>query len=177
MEDFSLKGVSLLFVGMVLTINGLFLLGKLDRREKSFANLFVGLISFLVATKLIFSATSTALSIQGGALTYLFSFTYLWIAYNGFTGVSEEKGLGWYCLLVAFTAVPVTIDCFYQPYSLWNTILYVSWGAWALLWFSYFLNLVYGKINTRSLGWFTIAVGVFTAWVPGYLMLGNYSLS
>ena len=48
-------GLTLLFVGAVLFINGLWLLGKIEDKEVTVINLLVGLLSFLIAVYLVFN--------------------------------------------------------------------------------------------------------------------------
>nr|WP_272943126.1 AmiS/UreI family transporter [Pseudomonas putida] len=49
-----LYGLVLLYVGAVLFINGIWLMGRITDREVAVINLFVGLLSLLVAVYLIF---------------------------------------------------------------------------------------------------------------------------
>ena len=50
--------------------------------------------------------TALAIILASGIL---FTFTYFWVALNRYNG-ADGRGLGWFCLFVAVTAVPVTIE-------------------------------------------------------------------
>jgi len=173
MDLTSLTGFSLLYVAVVLFINGLWLLDKIDSKEIAFINSFVGIITFLVAFNFVFSSNASADSIKAGAFTFLFSCTYCWIAFNQYTN-SDGHSLGWYCLFVSITAVPITVSAFNASHSVQTAWLAACWAMWVLLWFSYFLHLVYAKIAKHILGWLTIIISVLSAWLPGYLLIGRY---
>lgn len=174
MYSFALKGFSLLYVGVVLFINGLTLLNRMNRKESFLANLFVGIVTFLVSFQFVFSETATPDTIKSGALSFLFSLTYLWVAFNAYGDINPQKGLGYYCLFVAITAIPVSVELFDSAVSYWDFWSALSWFLWSLLWFSYFLNLVCGGLSNRFLGFFTLVIAIITAWIPGYLMVTGY---
>ena len=98
-------GVSLFYVGAVLCLNGLWMRGHIADREIWVMNLFSGLVSLAIGLCSIFGLGADAGSIQTGAFTLLFAFTYLWVAINRFSG-ADGRGLGWFSLFVAVTAVP-----------------------------------------------------------------------
>ena len=104
-------GVSLFYVGAVLCLNGLWMRGHIADREIWVINVFVGLVSLAIGLFSIFGPGADAHPIQGGALTLLFAFTYLWVAWNRLTG-ADGRGLGWFSLFVAITAVPIAIRLF-----------------------------------------------------------------
>ncbi len=165
-----LFGLSLLYVGAVLILNGLWMLGRISEREITVINLFTGGLTLLVSLKLAFGEGADAVSIKNAALSLLFSLTYLWVAFNRLTG-ADGRGLGWFSLFVAITAVPVTIDTLRTASSTWDWWLGLSWGAWALLWLMFFLLLALNKPILRQTAVFAIGQGVLTAWLPGYLLL------
>lgn len=167
-----LLGLTLLYVGAVLILNGLWMLGRVGDREIPVINLFAGGLSLLVALKLAFGAGADAASIKAGALSLLFAFTYLWVAYNRFTG-SDGRGLGWFSLFVALTAVPVAIDTLRLAASPWAWWFGLSWAAWALLWLLFFLLLALDKPVARLTACMAIGQGVLTGWLPGYLLLAG----
>ena len=173
MNILNLTGLSLFYVGVVLFINGLWLLEKLTKKEIIFIDLFVGLISFIVAFRLIFYADATAYTIKAGTFTFLFSCTYLWVAFNQYMEC-DGRGLGWFCLFVAITAVPITISTIAEAESVRGWWLAFCWSMWAVLWFFYFLNLVYQKYTNQSIGRLTVFVSIFTAWLPGFLIVSGY---
>lgn len=165
-----LLGLTLLYVGAVLILNGLWMLGRIDDREISVINLFVGGLTLLVALKLAFGEGANAASIKAGALSLLFSFTYLWVAINRHTG-ADGRGLGWFSLFVAITALPVAVDTLRLAASTWDWWFGLSWLAWALLWLLFFLLLALKKPVTRLTACMAIGQGVLTGWLPGYLLL------
>jgi hypothetical protein len=164
-------GLILLYVGAVLFVNGIWLLDRIGSREVAIMNIFTGLVGVLVA---IFAVAQQDLSsIQLAAYVLLFAFTYLWVAYNQYIE-TEGAGLGWYCLFVAITAVPVSIITFIEADSVFLVWLGFNWAAWAILWFLYFLLLAAKKAIQRSTAYVTIVVAIATAWVPGFLVLNDY---
>lgn len=65
-------GLTLLYVGAVLFINGIWLLGKISNQEVSIINVLVGLLSFIIALHLIFKDSSNAFDIRAGVFTFYF---------------------------------------------------------------------------------------------------------
>ena len=102
-------GLALFYVGAVLCLNGLWLLGCIGDNEIAVIDIFVGGITLLVSLYLAFGPGSDAGSIKAAALTLMFTFTYFWVAMNRYNG-ADGRGLGWFSLFVAITAVPVTIQ-------------------------------------------------------------------
>jgi hypothetical protein len=102
-------GLALFYVGAVLCLTGLWLLDRIGDKEIAVIDVFVGAITLLVALNLAFGPGADLASIKGAALTLLFTFTYFWVALNRYNG-ADGRGLGWFCLFVAITAVPVTLQ-------------------------------------------------------------------
>jgi putative amide transporter protein len=158
-------GCALVYVGFVLFINALMLLGKLDPKHVAPMNVFTGL--------LIVGGVMRTVSLQGegippyfGAMqSLLFAFTYLWVAANGIWNL-DGKGLGWYCLLVAIVAVPTAFT------ALPDVGLLVLWLMWATLWFAFFLILALGKPIAKATAGWTFVNAVATG-AAGYLILVN----
>lgn len=167
-----LQGFSLLYVGAVLCLNGLWLLGRIGDREIWVINLFSGFVTLLVALQLAFGADASAESIKGAALLLLFTFTYFWVAFNRFNG-SDGRGLGWFSLFVAVTAVPVAIETLHNATSTWGMWLGFCWIAWAVLWAMFFVLLALQKPIVKMTGTMAVAQGVLTGWLPGYLLLSG----
>lgn len=164
-------GLVLLCVGAVLFLNGIWLLGLIEDREIAVINIFGGGVTLLVSFVTAFQYGANLAAIRGGALTLLFAFTYLWVAINRFLKV-DGRGLGWYCLFVAITAVPVAIQTLRGAGGdTWQTWLGANWAAWAVLWFLYWVLLVRKQVNVNVVGAITVFEGIFTAWIPGYLLL------
>ncbi|WP_211658759.1 AmiS/UreI family transporter [Phytoactinopolyspora halophila] len=164
-------GLVLLYVGAVLFVNGIWLLGRINAREVAIMNIFTGLVGALVA---IFAVAQQDLaSIQLAGYVLLFAFTYLWVAYNQYIE-AEGSGLGWYCLFVAITAVPVSIITLAEADTVFLSWLGINWAAWAVLWFLYFLLLAVKRPIQQLAAYVTIVVGIGTAWLPGFLVLNEY---
>jgi len=165
-------GLILLYVGAVLFVNSIWLMGKISGREVAVINILVGALSLLVALYMIFAGAADPGSVKAGAFTLLFAFTYLWVAANQFLG-ADGKGLGWFCLFVSVTAGTMAVQSLGElggGFGLWNA---VNWVAWTLLWFSFFLLLGMSRNIQRQVAIFTLFCAVFTGWVPGLLILGQ----
>ena len=166
-------GLVLFYVGAVLCLNGLWLLGRIGDNEIAVIDIFVGGITLLVSLYLAFGPGADAGSIKAAALTLLFTFTYFWVALNRSNG-ADGRGLGWFSLFVAITAVPVTIQTLAGATTTWEIWFGLCWAAWAFLWFLYFLLLVAKKPIAKFVGVVTVAEGVLTGWIPGYLLLNGF---
>lgn len=165
-----LLGFALLYVGAVLFLNGLWLLGHIQDREIVVINVVSGFVTLAVAMSSAFGAGADLTTVKAAALTLLFTTTYLWVAYNRVVTV-DGRGLGWFSLFVAITVVPVALGTFAQASSVTDLWMAMNWSAWALLWFMYFLLLALQKPILRATGLVTLLVGIGTGWLPGYLML------
>jgi hypothetical protein len=188
-----LLGVVLLYVGAVLVINGIWLVGQarvaatgeagataaeahpffIQGREVAVINVFTGFVGVVAAVTLMVQGNRDGdlASIRGAGFILLFAFTYLWVAANGFLNAGG-RGFGWYCLFVAVTAVPAGI------YTLNNAAgndasiyLGIDWFAWAILWFLFFALLALDRPIARLAGGLAVIEGVGTAWVFGMLLL------
>jgi putative amide transporter protein len=165
-----LLGLALLYVGAVLFLNGLWLMGQIADREIAIINVFAGGVTLLVALYSAFGPVADAASIKAAALTLLFTFTYLWVAFNRYSG-ADGRGLGWFSLFVAITVVPVAFDTLTSAQTFWDFWFGICWASWAVLWFMFFLLLAQQRPIARVTGMVTAAQGVYTGWLPGYLLL------
>lgn len=166
-----LLGLGLLYVGAVLVLNGIWLLGYIQDREIWVINFFAGGLITLIALFTAFKPDSDRIDVFAAAQFLLFSFTYLWVGLNRFID-ADGRGLGWFSLFVSITAVPIALSTLTGPDAvIW---LGLNWLAWAVLWFIYWLLLALRKTQlTRFGGVFTIIVGIATGWIPGYLLLNG----
>jgi putative amide transporter protein len=190
-------GVVLLWVGAVLVVNGIWLIGTaqaaeapaasaeggaaalegsptfMEGREVAVINIFTGFVGVVAAVTFIVqgNAAQDLASIRGGGLVLLFAFTYLWVAFNNFLNAGSHA-FGWYCLFVAITAVPsgilVLTDSNGNAASIY---LGLAWLAWAVLWFMFFLLLALERPIARITGYVTLAEGIVTAWIFGFLLI------
>lgn len=168
-----LLGLGLLYVGAVLVLNGLWLLGQIEDREILVINVVSGVVTLGISTFWAFNPGATAGSIKGAALTLLFTATYFWVAHNRRVAV-DGRGLGWFSLFVAITVAPVALDALRSastPIAVW---MGWNWVGWGLLWFCYFLLLTLRIPMLRFTGAFTVLIGVLTGWIPGLSLLQGW---
>ncbi|GAA0895908.1 AmiS/UreI family transporter [Pseudonocardia zijingensis] len=163
--------VGLLYVGAVLFVNGLLLIGTVDGRAAAPINLFVGGLQVVTPTYLIIAAAGDARAISLAAGLYLFGFTYLWVGINAITGW-PQTGLGWFSLFVALAAVGFAV---HSIAVLGDRTFAVIWLFWSFLWLLFFLVLGLGLDRlTRFTGWVTIIEAFGTAAVPALLLITGY---
>ncbi|WP_434619111.1 AmiS/UreI family transporter [Arthrobacter sp. A5] len=167
-----MSSVGLLYVGAVLFVNGLMLIGLVPGKSAGILNFFVGGMQVLFPTVIILQADNNLPAIFAAAGLYLFGFTYLYVGILQFTGITGE-GLGWFSLFVAACAVVIGI----LQFTIINDPVFgVIWFVWAILWFMFFLLLGLGKKSlTHATGWFTILISQPTATIPAFfLLVGKY---
>jgi hypothetical protein len=160
--------VGLLYVGAVLFINGLMLLGAVEAKSAAPINLFVGALQVITPTYLIFTANNDPALILNASGLYLFGFTYLYVGINLLAGL-DPTGVGWFSLFVAVVAVGYS-------WANWQILgdlpFAVIWLYWAFLWSLFFLVLGLKREElTRYTGWVTVIEAWVTAAIPAYLLL------
>jgi putative amide transporter protein len=192
-----LLAVVLLYVGAVLAINGIWLLGTaraaklapapagvpgeavtahptfIENREIAVLNIFTGFIGVVAAVTLAVQGNQDGdlASIRAAGYILLFAFTYLWVAYNQFANAGGHA-FGWYCLFVAITAVAAGLFTFDNAAGNDASIyLGVDWFAWAFLWFLFWVLLTLERPIARFTGWVAILEGIGTSWVFAILLL------
>ena len=154
-------GVALLFIGAVLVVNGLSLMGRIEPRDTVALNLLVGLLAlFTNLPGLVGGASPHDYFTSAGGL--LFAFTYLYAAATNWFGL-KGQGLGWYSLFVAVSAL-----VYAGAQTDWRMAL--LWLLWSSLWLLFFVAMGLGH-RLRLLPHYTIACGIGTCWAPGLLML------
>jgi hypothetical protein len=162
--------VGLLYVGAVLAVNGLMLMGRVDPRAAAPLNLFVGALQVVTPTYLIFTAGGDPAVILGASGIYLFGFTYLYVGIN-LLGNLDGTGLGWFSAFVAACAVVFAgLNFFYiQPR---DAAFGVIWLYWAVLWGLFFVVLGLKREEfTRYTGAIALVAGLLTAAVPAFMLL------
>lgn len=164
-----LTALSLLFVGAVLCLNGIWMTGRISDKEIVLINLVVAGITAVVAAMTATGAQDIG-AVKSAALTLLFSTTYLWFAYNRITGV-DGRGLGWFSLFVAITVVPVCLQDAVRAQGFIDLWLALSWGLWAALWFMFFMLLTLKRPVSNATAALAIFSGVFTGWLPAVVIL------
>jgi hypothetical protein len=186
-------GVVLLYVGAVLVINGIWLIGQarvaaageagapaaeshpffIQGREVAVINVFTGFVGVVAAVTFMVQGNrdDDIAEIRSGGLILLFAFTYLWVAANGFLNAGG-RAFGWYCLFVAITAIPAALYTFNNANGNDASIyLGIDWIAWAVLWAFFFVLLALDRPIARITGALAIVEGIGTAWVFGLLLL------
>ncbi|NSY41037.1 AmiS/UreI family transporter [Leisingera sp. ANG59] len=162
-------GLSLLVVGVVLCLNGIWLMGRIQDREIILINAVSALVFFTVVLMIALAAQQPA-DLMDAGMTLLFGTTYLWVAYNR-TFASSGEGLGWFSGIVALTAAPMVPRVLAQADVLFDIWLAACWAAWSGLWFLYFLNLALKRGSPRLTASATLLCGIFTGWLPGLAIL------
>lgn len=162
--------VGLLYVGAILFLNGVMLLGWVDAKSAAPLNVFVGILQVVTPTYLIFTADGDVNQILGASGLYLFGFTYLYVSFNLFFDL-DGTGLGWFSLFVAGCAVVYAGLNFWRD-GFGDNGFGVIWLYWAFLWFLFFLLL---GLPMERLGRYTGAVaaieGIVTGAIPAFLLL------
>jgi hypothetical protein len=154
-----MSNAGLLYVGAILFINGMALMGFVKGTGATPLNWFVGFLQVVTPTYLIFTADGNTDQIFNAAGLYLFGFTYLYVALNNTWGHSAT-GLGYYSLFVAVVAA---------GYAVWNLVhfgdvpFFVIWLQWGFLWFLFFVLMGLGK----DIAWFTGGVAAVQGWITG----------
>ena len=165
-----MASVGLFYVGAVLFMNGLMLLGRVEPRAAAILNLFVGTLQVVTPTYLIFTANGDTSTILQASGLYLFGFTYLYVGIGLLAGL-DSTGVGWFSLFVAIAALGFSALNFTQ---LANRPFGVIWLYWALLWSLFFVLLGLKRESlTRYTGWVALIEGWVTGAVPGFLLLAG----
>jgi hypothetical protein len=162
-----MSAVGLFYVGAVLFLNGLMLLGRVSPRSAGIFNVFVGALQCILPIVIIAQAGEDTTVFHATFAILLFGFTYLYVGITNLTGISGE-GIGWFSLFVAGSAVYMGIDSFMAG----DLTFGVIWLAWAVLWTLFFLLLALGKAGlTAFSGWLVTLWAVPTASVPAVLLM------
>ncbi|MER5180557.1 AmiS/UreI family transporter [Streptomyces sp. NPDC002896] len=166
-----MANVGLLFVGAVLFLNGLMLLGKVDSRSAAIFNLFVGGLQVLTPIYLIIAANQDPRRILLASGIFLFGFTYLYVGVGLLMGL-DTTGVGYYSLFVAIVALGYS----FVSFRLFDDAPFgVIWLYWAFLWFFFFLLLgLKRETLTPYVGWVTAIEGWVTGVIPAFLLLSGY---
>ncbi|MEE1621736.1 AmiS/UreI family transporter [Zafaria sp. Z1313] len=160
--------VGLLYVGAVLFLNGLMLLGKVPAKAAAPINFFVGVMQVVFPTIIISQSGGDPAVILGASGLYLFGFTYLYVALD-ITFDLDGAGLGWFSL---FVAVVAAVMGYVQFTLVGDPVFGVIWLLWAVLWLLFFLLLgLKMDALTTATGWFTVVVAHITATIPALLLL------
>jgi hypothetical protein len=160
--------VGLLYVGAILFLNGVMLLGWVEAKSAAPLNLFVGALQVITPTYLIFTSGGDADTILAASGIYLFGFTYLYVGINLLGGL-DGTGLGWFSLFVAAAAVVYSA----LNFTKFNDAGFgVIWLYWCFLWGLFFVLL---GLKRERIGRYTGAVaaieGIVTGAIPAFLLM------
>ncbi|MEV8219688.1 AmiS/UreI family transporter [Microbacterium sp. NPDC077391] len=166
-----MSDIGLFYVGAVLIINGIMLLGAMTARAAAPLNLFVGAMQVITPTVMVMTANDDPAVVFAASGLYLFGFTYLWVGINALADLSAT-GLGWFSLFVAVAAIGFAE----RTWAAGGRVFAVIWVLWALLWLLFFLLffLLLGLGRThlaRFTGAIAVGEGIATAAVPAWLSL------
>ncbi|MGY2082311.1 AmiS/UreI family transporter [Blastococcus sp. SYSU DS0539] len=163
-----MASVGLLYVGAVLIVNGLMLLGRVDARAAAPLNFFVGGLQVITPTYLIITSGGDPDTVLAASGLYLFGFTYLYVGFN-LLGDLDGTGLGWFSAFVAGCALVFAGLNFGR---LDDPAFGVIWLYWAVLWTLFWIVLGLKREEwTRFTGLVAVVAGVFTAAVPALMLL------
>jgi hypothetical protein len=160
--------VGLLYVGAILFLNGVMLLGWVEAKSAAPLNLFVGALQVITPTYLIFTSGGDADTILAASGIYLFGFTYLYVGINLLGGL-DGTGLGWFSLFVAAAAIVYSA----LNFTRFNDAGFgVIWLYWSFLWGLFFVLL---GLKRERIGRYTGAVaaieGIVTGAIPAFLLM------
>ncbi len=160
--------LGLLFVGSVLLVNGLGLLGRVDARAAAPINLLVGALLIVVVLYLALPATDDLAPVFTAAGFLLFGFVYLYVGIVNLTG-HAATGIGWYSAWAAGVSLVIALVSLVRD---GDVKLGTLWLLWSLLFTMFFLVLGLGLTRfTVVTGWITVVESVITATIPGLLLL------
>lgn len=159
-------GINLLFVGIVLVMNGVNRFNKMDAKSAAFMDAVTGIV-IVFGCFINYAKSGDILAYQNVASGFLFGFTYIFIAANHLFKL-DWRPFGWFSLFVtiyaAFMAVLAGQAGDFKSVYLWT--------AWALLWLNGFLDaVVHMKSMSAIFPYLSIAEGIFAAFIPSLLML------
>jgi hypothetical protein len=165
--------VGLLFVGAVLFVNGVMLLGWVEAKSAAPMNLMVGALQVVTPTYLIFTANGNTDQILGASGLYLFGFTYLYVAFTLLANLDSTGG-GFFYGFVAVCAVVYSGINFWRP-GFGDNAFGVIWLYWAFLWVLFFVLLA---LKRGAIARYTGAVAAIQGWVtgtiPAFLLLTDH---
>ena len=174
-------GTCLLYVGAVLINNGYCGIAGVDGKSGAVMKIFAGLLGVIIQSLNLFwgnilptaqgsdaFASVSTFQWYAAGTGFLFAFTYLWQAALALWDL-DARPYGIYCLFVAINAV----FCAYLSYINFDgdfrfTII---WLAWAVLWLTGTIEINLNKPLGNFTNWLAIFEGIFTAWIPGMMMI------
>jgi hypothetical protein len=165
-----MAAVGLLYVGAVLFVNALLLLGKVNPKSAGVFNVFVGSLQVIGPLFLIFTARGDPWLIFGASGIFLFGFTYLYVGIVNLFDIDPD-GVGWYSLFVAIMAVGYSLVNFFHFH---DYLFGVIWLMWSFLWAQFWVLLGLKRPISVYTGWVTLFEAWITAAIPAFLILASY---
>ncbi len=160
-----LFGLLLMFIAIAITGDGLFRITKLDRKSYGVMNLMLSGLMLFINFMLIARGES-----YDAYTNLLFMFTYLYFGIWGVTNISNEP-IGWYNLWVAINTIPAGLYLYLKSDM---KVLAFMWWSWGLAWLLSSVEMAFKKDLKLTVPILLIILGIFTAWVPGLLILYGY---
>jgi hypothetical protein len=162
------SSVALLFIGAVLLVNGLTLIGRIEAAAAAPVNAIVGALLVANAVRLALPSGADEAALTGSAGFLLFGVTYLWVALNAWTR-HPAAGLGWYCGWAA------GISAFLGGVA-WHDAgdakLALLWLLWAVLFAAFFAVIALDRKElAAAVGWLALLEALVTTSVPGAMLL------
>ncbi len=166
-------GLVLLYAAMALISNGIARICLIDSKSQAVMNIFVGGLSLICNIIIMvhgkFSGDETAY--YSAATGLLFSFTYLYIGVNGAFNL-DPRLYAWYCLFVTINSIPIGFySLAHQTTTHYNWFFSVMWWSWGAIWLTAWIEIVIKKPLGKAVGYASVFSGIFTAWIPGVLLL------
>lgn len=162
-----MSAVGLFYVGAVLFVNGLMLLGRIPARSAGIFNVLVGGLQCVMPLMILAQSGGDAATLHATFPIFLFGFTYLYVGIANLAGISGE-GIGWFSLFVAVSAVYFAVDSAVAG----DLAFGVIWLAWSVLWLLFFALLALGKATLVPFaGWVVTLWAIPTTSVPAVLLL------
>ncbi|WP_104697532.1 MULTISPECIES: AmiS/UreI family transporter [unclassified Helicobacter] len=167
-------GIVLMYVAIVLINNGICRISNIDGKTVSVMNIFVGLLSVIANIVVIVHGDfgdGGKNDFYAAATGLLFGFTYLFVACNNLFKL-DGRAFGWYSLFVAINSIPAAYLSYAEGTAEGIAFAYI-WIAWGVLWFTGWVEAVLKK-ELKFVPYLAIAEGIFTAWIPSWLILTGY---
>jgi putative amide transporter protein len=168
-----MASIGLFFIGSVLFVNGLALLGRVSADAAAPINALIGLLLVAVVAAIAIpardmSSTANRNAMLSAAGFLVFALTYLWVAVNNWTG-RPNHGLGWYCCWAVGVSVFFGLVAFLRVHDPKEGTL---WVLWAVLFAVFWALLGLDRVRLRrAAGWLAITEAFVTASIPGGLLL------
>ena len=160
-------GVSLVFVGITLVLNGLIGLNNWNKKDLVLINFLTGgiILLFNLYSLITSQVPSNDIHYLGGLL---FGFTNIFIAIFAKNNESE-KFFGYYCLLSTISALILGIYLLVVG----STLAGIFWLVWMLIWLFGFIGYSLNQKFQVATNLMFIIQGATTTFLFGFLILMN----